>query len=52
MWCLVRRSHRDARYVGELTKRGFRGVPMYQCVFCVEFYLREVDLKKLGGKTP
>lgn len=48
--CVLKGEHRDLRHVGEFGKKGFRGVPMYQCAKCMMFYVRESDARKLGGK--
>jgi hypothetical protein len=51
--CLLVRHHRDNVPIGELVgRKGFRGVPAFQCRKCFTITLRDSDVKKLGGKVP
>ncbi len=49
-WCLIRRKHAAEIYIGDFVKKGFRGVPLYQCPRCAEIVLRLPDAKRRGGK--
>jgi hypothetical protein len=48
--CVIRRRHVELVPVGDLTKRGFRGVPMYQCPRCASFWIKESGAKTIGGR--
>lgn len=48
--CVVRRHHVRSGIAGTLAPKGYRGVPMNQCVFCGQFWLKNSDAAKLGGK--
>lgn len=50
--CLLRRRHRALVYVGEIGKKGFRGVPIYQCAKCTALYIHDRDALRLGGTPP
>jgi len=51
--CLLVRHHRNMVPIGELAgRKGFRGVPVYQCRNCYIILIHDSDVKKLGGKVP
>jgi hypothetical protein len=51
--CLIRRKHLDLKPIGDLVKKGYRGVPVDQCHYCTEIRVRGTDnVLRFGGKLP
>lgn len=49
--CLIRRRHLDLRPIGDLVKKGYRGVPVEQCRFCTEIIVKGQDnVVRFGGR--
>ena len=48
--CLIRRHHHGSVRVSDVVRKGYRPIPMFQCRWCNQFYIREADAARTGGR--
>jgi hypothetical protein len=48
-WCVLF-GHREMRFIGDFTRRGFKPLPAYQCPRCTEVVIKMTDAARLLGK--